>query len=291
MLEDQARDVRVVAGQNQLRKLSAHRHHRPHEEFQHVGVVDADLQHHAARHAGGLVAPGREIDLAQPVAADVRLGIDQLAEHAGIDLLLHPAEVALAPALIAERQHDAGLAAHLADRAPVGDRVRDRLVEEHMLARRRGGACGLEMHVVRRRVDDRVDRRIGQHLFVARRRPALVFGGKGGALVGRARIARRDLDPVRARHGVGQHVRPPTHADASHAKRFVCHICYSPSLTSYFQVAPIASTASRAMRSSVAQSPPLTPMPPIHSPPMSTGAPPSIAVQRSGPAASASPSA
>ena len=58
-----------------------------------------------------------------------------------------------------------------------------------------------------------------------------------------------------------------------------------------FQLAPIASTASRAMRSSVAQSPPLTPMPPMHSPSTRTGAPPSIAVQRSGPAASARPSA
>ena len=51
------------------------------------------------------------------------------------------------------------------------------------------------------------------------------------------------------------------------------------------------STASRAMRSSVAQSPPLTPTPPMHSPSTMTGQPPSIAVQRSGPAASASPSA
>ncbi len=46
-----------------------------------------------------------------------------------------------------------------------------------------------------------------------------------------------------------------------------------------------------AMRRSVCQSPPLTPMPPMHSPSTSTGTPPSIAVQRSGPAASARPSA
>ena len=44
-----------------------------------------------------------------------------------------------------------------------------------------------------------------------------------------------------------------------------------------------------AMRSSVSQSPPLTPMPPMHWPSTRTGKPPSIAVQRSGPAASASP--
>ena len=57
-----------------------------------------------------VVAPRDEIDLAEPVAADIGLGIDQFAEHAGLDLLLDPAEMAFAPALIAEREHDAGLA-------------------------------------------------------------------------------------------------------------------------------------------------------------------------------------
>ena len=42
------------------------------------------------------------------------------------------------------------------------------------------------------------------------------------------------------------------------------------------------------MRWSVTQSPPLTPTPPIHSPSTMTGDPPSVAVQRFGPAASAS---
>src|SRR5215831_8980819 len=60
---------------------------------------------------------------------------------------------------------------------------------------------------------------------------------------------------------------------------------------SYSHRAPIASTAARAMRSSVFQSAPATPTPPMHSPSMITGQPPSMAVQRSGPAASASPSA
>src|SRR5215468_6938612 len=53
--------------------------------------------------------------------------------------------------------------------------------------------------------------------------------------------------------------------------------------------APIASMASQAMRASVSQSPPLTPTPPMHSPSTITGKPPSMAVHRSGPAASASP--
>ena len=132
----------IVAGQHQLRELPAHRLDRPDQVLQHVGVVDADLQHDAARHAGGLVAPGGQIDLAEPVAADVGLGVDELAERAGVDLLLHPAEVALAPALVAERQHHAGLAADLGDGAAVGDGVGDRLVEEDVLAGRGRGAGG-----------------------------------------------------------------------------------------------------------------------------------------------------
>src|SRR5438445_412987 len=55
------------------------------------------------------------------------------------------------------------------------------------------------------------------------------------------------------------------------------------------QFAPIDSTAILAIRKSVSQSPPLTPTPPIHSRSTSTGTPPSMAVHRSGPAASASP--
>ena len=79
--------VRIVARQHKLDKVPAHRLHRTDQVSQHVGVVDADLQHHAARHAGGLVAPGREVELAEPVAANIGLGVDQGAEHAGVDLL------------------------------------------------------------------------------------------------------------------------------------------------------------------------------------------------------------
>src|SRR5260221_8791812 len=59
----------------------------------------------------------------------------------------------------------------------------------------------------------------------------------------------------------------------------------------HFQLAPIDSTAACAIFKSVCQSPPLTPTPPMHWPSERIGTPPSIAVQRSGPAASASPSA
>src|ERR1035437_4702359 len=56
--------------------------------------------------------------------------------------------------------------------------------------------------------------------------------------------------------------------------------CQSDYFRSLLQLAPIDSTACCAMRSSVAQSPPAI-----------TGQPPSIAVHRCGPAASARPSA
>src|SRR4029079_7474146 len=59
----------------------------------------------------------------------------------------------------------------------------------------------------------------------------------------------------------------------------------------HFQLAPIDSTAACAIARSVSQSPPLTPTPPMHSPFARIGTPPSMAVQRSGPDARASPSA
>lgn len=66
---------------------------------------------------------------------------------------------------------------------------------------------------------------------------------------------------------------------------------YNDYFESMLQLAPMDLTACCAIRSSVAQSPPAMPMPPMHSPSAITGQPPSIAVHRSGPAASARPSA
>src|SRR5205807_1654056 len=154
----------------------------------HVGVMNPDLQHHAPGHARGGISPRFQIDLAETVAADVGLGVHELAELTRVDFLPDPAEMALAAALVTQREHHAGLAARRGDRPPMP-----------MQATRRGSI--------------------------------------------------------------------------------------------YFELAPMDSTASRAMRSSVAQSPPLTPTPPMHSPSTITGQPPSIAVQRPGPAASASPRA
>src|SRR6185436_2541105 len=92
------------------------------------------------------------------------------------------------------------------------------------------------------------------------------------ALFLRAAVAGGDLELAGALDRIGKHVGPPAHAD-----------------TTDFHL--IASAASRATFSSNSQLPPATPTPPMHSSPAMTGQPPSIAVQRSGPAASARPRA
>src|SRR5882724_11525251 len=270
MLEDQARHVRVVAWQHEAHRVAGDRLHRPEQVLEHVGVVVADLQHDAAGHALGGIAPRIEVDLAQAVAADVRLRVDQLAEFA--DVLLDPAEVRLAPPLVAERQHHFRFSARRGQGLCIFDRVRDRLIEEDVLA----GVCRsdrrFEMDRVRRGVDDRLDAAVIEDLFVGPRRAAAVFGRKFLALVLGAAVARRDRELAGALDGIGKHIRPPAHADARDL-----HL--------------MASAASLATRSSNAQSPPATPTAPMHSLPAMIGQPPSIAVQRSGPAARERPSA
>jgi hypothetical protein len=65
-------------------------------------------------------------------------------------------------------------------------------------------------------VDDGLDRGIGEDRLIARRRPATVLRGECRALVRRAGVAGRDLELAGTPDGVGQHVRPPPHADASY---------------------------------------------------------------------------
>src|SRR6266516_4882687 len=75
------------------------------------------------------------------------------------------------------------------------------------------------MRIVRRGVDDRLDRAVLQHRLVARRRSAAVLRGKGTALVLRARVAGDDPQLLRSLDRVGEDVRPPAHADAGDAQR------------------------------------------------------------------------
>src|SRR5207245_6888482 len=127
------------------------------------------------------VAPGTEIDLSYPVAADVGFGIDEFSERTCVDLSADPPEMALAAPLVSQGEHDPGLAACHGDGAPFGDGIGDRLVEKYVLGRRGGGTRGFQMRVVRRGVDDRLDCAIFQDGLVDRRRPAAVVGGAGPA--------------------------------------------------------------------------------------------------------------
>src|SRR5205814_5560587 len=161
-------------------------------------------------------------------------------------------------------------------RARILDGIGDRFVEKHVLAGARRGSRGLAVRRVGRRVDDRLDRAIFENLLVAARGAAAVSGGELLPLLVRARIARADGELTRALHRIGDHIGPPAHTQTGDTQRSL-HL--------------IDSAASRATRSSNCQSPPATPTAPMHSLPAMTGQPPSIAVQRSGPAASARPTA
>ena len=154
-----------------------------HQIFEHVGVVDSDLQHHAAWHPLGGITPRRQIDLAQPVAADVGFGVHHAAELACVDLLSHPPEMALAAALISQRQHDACTAAACGQRPRIGNGVSDGLVQEHVLSRlcRRPGR--FQMDAVGRGVDHGFDTPVLEHGFIAWRRIASVLGRKSMALL------------------------------------------------------------------------------------------------------------
>ena len=219
MLHHEARDIGIVAGQHELREHAAHCLHRTDQVFQHIGVVNADLEHHAAGHTLGGIPPRPEIDLADAIAADVRLCIDELSERARVDPFPDPSELALAATLIADREHDARLAADGGDRSSVGDGIGDRLVEKHVLAGTRRSTRCFEMHVVRRRVDDRLDRVVAQNRLVTRCRPATVLGGESLAFFVRARVAGSDPQLARTLDRIREHVRPPAHADARDRQR------------------------------------------------------------------------
>ena len=109
MLQQQRRHIRVVTRQYQLRRLSTDRRDGAHQVFEHIDIVHANLQHHAAWHACCLITPRIEVDLAQAVTANVGFCVDQFAKHPSVDLLLDPAKLALSPALVAQGQNNAGL--------------------------------------------------------------------------------------------------------------------------------------------------------------------------------------
>src|SRR5580704_6635539 len=101
MLQHQVAHVGIFAGQDELRRHARHASDWPHQHFQYIDVMDTDLQHNAARHARRLEAPGSRVHLTESIPTDVAFGLHELAEAAGIDLGFDPAEVTLAPTLVA----------------------------------------------------------------------------------------------------------------------------------------------------------------------------------------------
>src|SRR3954452_23858239 len=96
--------------------------------------MDADLQHDAARHPGRRIAPGRQVKLSEPVAADIGFALHDLPKSASENFRSDPAEVALASALVAKRQYDAVSLANARDGVAIGHTVGNRFVEKDMLA-------------------------------------------------------------------------------------------------------------------------------------------------------------
>src|SRR4051794_22811581 len=96
--------------------------------------MDADLQHDAARHPGRRIAPGCQVKLSEPVAADIGFALHDLPKSTSENFRSDPAEVVLASALVTECQHDAMLLANARDGVAVGHTVGNRFVEKDMLA-------------------------------------------------------------------------------------------------------------------------------------------------------------
>jgi len=185
--------------------------------------VNADLQHDPAGHAVSRVPPRAHIDLSEPIAADIGLGIYHTSKHAVVNLLPDPTEMRLAAALIPERQDHACAAAGRGERARIRNGIGYRFVEEHVLARPGGGARRLEVRVVRRGVDDGLDAAVVQHRLVARSNVASVLRREGAPFLLRSRVTRDDLKAAGTGDGVGQHVRPPPQAEATDSDGFRRH--------------------------------------------------------------------
>jgi len=122
------------------------------------------------------IPPRDRIDLAEAVAADVRLRVHQPAEF--INSFFNPPEMALAAPLVTESQHHLRAAARVGDRARIGDRIGDRLVEEHVLSCRGRGERGFAVNPVRRGVDDGLDGAVVQNRLVRSCRATAVLRGE-----------------------------------------------------------------------------------------------------------------
>src|SRR5690606_9699382 len=88
-----------------------------------------------------------------------------LAELAGLDDVVHPADRARIYERVIDEQHQVALARLLYELAALLDRLRHRLLEPQMLAGLQSRHPELEMGADRRRDGDRVDRGIVEQLL------------------------------------------------------------------------------------------------------------------------------
>ena len=137
-------------------------------ETQRVGVVDRDVEDDAAAGVGPLDAPAlqmrRQIDRVEHPREQ------RLADPPRLDRLAHRAVRRGVAQVMVGAHHDAALAALRDHRARVGERQRERLLAQHVLAGRRGREDLVAMQLVGGGDVDGVDVLRFDQLLQARRR-------------------------------------------------------------------------------------------------------------------------
>lgn len=116
---------------------------------------------------------------------------------------------------MADEQDDAGARARVPHRLSCLDRIRHRLLDEHVLASLRGGERDVAVRVVRGGDEDALDAGIVQKRLDRLRGPAVDVGGRLAPRVLVPREAGRETDPLRPRRGHGDASAP--HPEAHEA--------------------------------------------------------------------------
>ena len=148
-----------------LRSNSLHRPARPAAEaHQRVDQVQSGAGQAAARQFVRIVAPAARDDARRVLVAEVRLDVQHLADLSFGDDAAQRGHRRKAALVVAEREHDAGLAAGRDRALGLGERQRERLLAPHRLAGRRDRDDLLDMQRVRGRQHHRLDARIGDRV-------------------------------------------------------------------------------------------------------------------------------
>src|SRR5262249_59425984 len=138
------------------------------------------------------------------VGGEIPLDLGHAAERALVDQTLQGAAGRLLAALVADGQHDTGPAARLGGAARIGDRERERFVDEDVLARGGGGHDVLGMRRVGRRDQHALDLAIREHGVEGRQIAAPVGLRERRAVLGGAAGARDDAEARAATGRIGQ---------------------------------------------------------------------------------------